>query len=77
LLESLDADLPRFVSKVRSDVAVAWSARDRGLLMHDLSGCLDRSLLDPHVVEAVHGLARDYTELAEKVVLRLHESPAS
>lgn len=70
-LQDLLDRTPVFVAKIRSEVTVAWSARDRGLLVHELAAAMDRSVLDAVAVDAVLGLARDLAELAEEVVVRL------
>jgi cellulose biosynthesis protein BcsQ len=70
LLEFL-GEIPVFVSTIRSDTSVAWSARDRGLLLHELAAKVDRGVLAPDAVDRVLGLARDYVDLAEELVLRL------
>lgn len=73
LQDELSGVAPVLMATVRSEVTVAWSARDRGLLAHELAATMDRTALDPAAIDAVLGLARDYAELAEEVVLRLHD----
>lgn len=62
---------PVFLSAVRSAAGVAWWARDRGVLLHELVTEIDRAVLDDEVVEQAIGLARDYRDIASELLVRL------
>lgn len=72
LTATLDPRTTVLASTVRSAPAVSWWARERGLLLHELTRQLDREALDAATVEDAVGLARDYAELADELVARLH-----
>lgn len=68
---AVPAGVPVFAAAVHAEAGIAWWARDRGVLMHELVAELDREVLDAETVVRALRLARDHRDVASELLARI------
>lgn len=69
--KALGPETSVFASTIRSATWVAWWSRDRGVVLNELVEQLDRDQLNEATVDTALGLANDYAQLVEELIVRL------
>lgn len=71
LQAGLPAAVPVFAAALRAETGIAWWARDRGVLLHELVAEIDPDLLAAETVESVLRLGQDYRDVAAELCARI------
>lgn len=76
LASAVPSGVPIFAAALRAEVGIAWWARDRGVLVHELVADLDRDVLDDETVQKALRLAQDHRDVTSELLARIGvESP--